>query len=119
MYMKVHINTHKSSIYPHLCTNTYVYISLYPADGEEDGSADQWVVENYDEINADIKQKDLEFSKAGYKTLGVSMKLNDGPFQFIGIVTMRYVFNYLFICACYMWMYIYVYAYLYSMYTYK
>jgi H+-transporting ATPase len=58
------------------------------ADGEEDDSADQWVVENYDVINADIKQKDLDFSKAGYKTLGVSIKMNDGPFQFVGILPM-------------------------------
>ena len=31
---------------------------------------------------------DRDFSKAGYKTLGVSVKINDGPFKFVGILPM-------------------------------
>lgn len=31
---------------------------------------------------------DLKFSKAGYKTLGISVKIKDGPFRFVGILPM-------------------------------
>ena len=35
-----------------------------------------------------MSKADKDFSKAGYKTLGVSVKFGDGPWQFIGILPM-------------------------------
>ncbi|RYY89515.1 hypothetical protein EON63_00610 [archaeon] len=34
------------------------------------------------------RKVDYDFSKAGYKTLGVVVKINDGPFVFCGILPM-------------------------------
>ena len=58
------------------------------ADGGEDDAADQWKVENYKSLIEKVVGVDLKFSKAGYKTLGVSVKINDGPFRFVGIMPM-------------------------------
>lgn len=35
-----------------------------------------------------VKKVDYDFSKAGYKTLGVAVKINDDPFVFCGILPM-------------------------------
>jgi len=35
-----------------------------------------------------VKKVDYDFSKAGYKTLGVAVKVNDEPFVFCGILPM-------------------------------
>eukprot|EP01038_Epipyxis_sp_PR26KG_P008642 gene8642-11682_t len=58
------------------------------ADGGEDGAEDQWKVENCKDIKPHAAKVDKDFSKAGYKTLGVAVKINDGPFRFVGILPM-------------------------------
>eukprot|EP01034_Spumella_vulgaris_P021274 gene21274-27297_t len=58
------------------------------ADGGEDDAADQWQVENCKTLMKEVVGVDLTFSKAGYKTLGISVKINDGPFKFVGILPM-------------------------------
>ena len=58
------------------------------ADGGEDDAADQWKVENFKSLIPTVVKVDRDFSKAGYKTLGVSVKINDGPFRFVGILPM-------------------------------
>ena len=57
-------------------------------DGGKDDAADQWKVEGCKELIPVITKVDKDLSKAGYKTLGVSVKINDGPFQFVGILPM-------------------------------
>jgi H+-transporting ATPase len=61
---------------------------LNTADGGEDDALDQWKVENFAMLQPRVSEIDMNFSKAGYKTLGVAIKLNDGPFQFVGILPM-------------------------------
>lgn len=58
------------------------------SDGGVDDAADQWKCDNYEELKPLVKKIDYNFSKAGYKTLGVAVKINDGPFQFVGILPM-------------------------------
>jgi H+-transporting ATPase len=58
------------------------------ADGGEDDAADQWKVEGVKELYPEVSEVDMKFSKAGYKTLGVAVKFNDGPFKFVGILPM-------------------------------
>lgn len=58
------------------------------ANGGVDDAADQWKVKDYDIIFPEVSKVDHELSKVGYKTLGVSIKINDGPFQFVGILPM-------------------------------
>jgi H+-transporting ATPase len=61
---------------------------LDTADGGEDDAADQWKVHDADKLKADVKKVDYDFSKAGYKTLGVVVKINDGPWIYCGILPM-------------------------------
>lgn len=61
---------------------------LNTADGGEDDAADQWKVEDYDKLYPEVSEIDMNFSKAGYKTLGIAVKINDGPFKFVGILPM-------------------------------
>lgn len=61
---------------------------LDTADGGVDDAADQWVVQDADKLRAIVKKTDLDFSKAGYKTLGIVVKINDGPFVYCGILPM-------------------------------
>ena len=61
---------------------------LDTADGGVDEAADQWKVENLETIRDNVKKIDYNFAKDGYKTLGVALKLNDGPFKFVGILPM-------------------------------
>lgn len=58
------------------------------AEGNKDDAEDQWKVENYDELIQTIKTTDLAFSKAGYKTLGVVVKIGNGPYKYVGILPM-------------------------------
>ena len=58
------------------------------AEGFKDDAEDQWKVENYDKLIQQIKKTDLAFSKAGYKTLGVVVKIGDGPYKYVGILPM-------------------------------
>lgn len=58
------------------------------AEGNKDDAEDQWKVENYDKLIQEIKTKDLAFSKAGYKTLGVVVKIGNGPYKYVGILPM-------------------------------
>jgi H+-transporting ATPase len=57
-------------------------------DGGEDDAADQWKVENFNEMDPEVSRADDDFSKAGYKTLGIAVKFNEGPFMFAGILPM-------------------------------
>jgi H+-transporting ATPase len=61
---------------------------LDTADGGEDDAADQWKVQDAEKLKAEVKKVDYDFSKAGYKTLGVVIKINDGPFTYCGILPM-------------------------------
>jgi H+-transporting ATPase len=58
------------------------------ADGGVDDAADQWKVKDADKLRDVVKKVDFNFSKAGYKTLGIAVKINDGPFVYCGILPM-------------------------------
>lgn len=55
-------------------------------DGGEDDHEDQWVVDKIDALLPEVKKVDYDLSKAGYKTLGVSMKVGNKPWVFVGIL---------------------------------
>jgi len=59
---------------------------LNTEDGGADDHEDQWVVENYESLKATVNAKDSALAKAGYKTLGVAMKVGDKPWVFVGIL---------------------------------
>jgi H+-transporting ATPase len=61
---------------------------LDTADGTPDDALDQWKCVGADELKPIIKQVDFDFSKAGYKTLGIAVKIKDGPFKYVGILPM-------------------------------
>lgn len=61
---------------------------LNTADGGEDDADDQWKVENLSELYPVVSETDHDFSRKGYKTLGVAVKFNDKPWQFAGILPM-------------------------------
>jgi H+-transporting ATPase len=61
---------------------------LDTADGGVDDAADQWKVQDCDKLKGDVTKIDYDFSKAGYKTLGIVVKINDGPFVYCGILPM-------------------------------
>ena len=61
---------------------------LNTEDGGKDDADDQWVVENYENLYSVVSKKDEDFARMGYKTLGVSVKINDGPWKFVGILPM-------------------------------
>lgn len=61
---------------------------LDTADGGVDDAADQWKVKDADKLRNTVKKVDYDFSKAGYKTLGIVVKINDGPFIYCGILPM-------------------------------
>lgn len=61
---------------------------LDTADGGKDDAADQWVVEDAEKLRETVKKVDYDFSKAGYKTLGVVVKIGDGPWVYCGILPM-------------------------------
>eukprot|EP00605_Chrysophyceae_sp_TOSAG23-4_P002711 GSChrysophyteH1.ASY1.ANO1.2990.1 assembled CDS len=55
-------------------------------DGGEDDADDQWKVEGYDELYKKVHDIDYNLSLNGYKTLGVSLKVADKPWVFVGIL---------------------------------
>lgn len=61
---------------------------LDTADGGVDDAADQWKVQDAEKLKETVKKVDFDFSKAGYKTLGIVVKINDGPFVYCGILPM-------------------------------
>ena len=61
---------------------------LDTADHGVDDAADQWKCEDYLTLMPTVAKVDVDFSKAGYKTLGVAVKIRDGPFRFVGIMPM-------------------------------
>jgi H+-transporting ATPase len=61
---------------------------LDTADGGEDEAEDQWTCDRFAELKPIIKKVDFDFSKAGYKTLGVAVKIGDGPWKYVGILPM-------------------------------
>merc|ERR1719410_3005484 len=46
----------------------------------------QWVVEDYDSISQSVHQADSTMGLSGFKTLGVAVRVNDGPTKFAGIL---------------------------------
>ena len=58
------------------------------ADGGKDDAEDQWCVQNLDSLKPEVKKVDFDFSKRGYKTLGVALKINNDPWVFCGILPM-------------------------------
>lgn len=61
---------------------------LDTSDGGVDDAADQWKVQDCEKLRDEVTKTDYNFSKAGYKTLGVVVKINDGPFVYCGILPM-------------------------------
>jgi H+-transporting ATPase len=61
---------------------------LNTEDGGVDDAADQWKCEGWQELSERIKKVDYDFSKAGYKTLGVAIRVRDGPFKYVGVLPM-------------------------------
>lgn len=61
---------------------------LDTADGTVDDAADQWKCKDVEKLRPIVKKTDYDFSKAGYKTLGIAVKIGDGPFIFCGILPM-------------------------------
>jgi len=58
------------------------------AHGAPDDAEDQWKVENVESVLKEVNDIDTDLSKRGYKTLGVSVKIGDGPWKFVGILPM-------------------------------
>lgn len=56
--------------------------------GSPDDAEDQWKVENWEKLSKVAGDVDFNYSKTGYKTLGVSVKIGKGNFQFVGILPM-------------------------------
>jgi len=46
----------------------------------------QWVVEDYDSISQSVHQADSTMGLSGFKTLGVAIRVNNGPTKFAGIL---------------------------------
>ena len=61
---------------------------LDTSDGGLDDAADQWKVDDLGLLSRTVHDTDKHFSKAGYKTLGIAVKINDGPYKFVGILPM-------------------------------
>lgn len=61
---------------------------LDTADGGVDDADDQWKCEGHEKLKEVVKKIDYDFSKAGYKTLGVVVKINDNPWVYCGILPM-------------------------------
>lgn len=57
-------------------------------NGGVDDASDQWKVDGVERVYPEVSKIDYDLSKSGYKTLGVSIKINDGPFRFVGILPM-------------------------------
>lgn len=57
-------------------------------DGGKDDAEDQWKVENADELLNQVAEVSEQLSSHGYKTLGVAVKVKDGPFRFVGVIPM-------------------------------
>ena len=53
-----------------------------------DDAMDQWKCEDYQTLMPRVAKVDFELSKAGYKPLGVAVKICDGPFRFAGVLPM-------------------------------
>lgn len=58
------------------------------ANGGSDDAADQWKVDDFKHLWPIVQEIDEKFSHAGYKTLGVAVKINDDNFRFVGILPM-------------------------------
>jgi len=51
-----------------------------------DEGVHQWEVEDYPNMSQEVHQADATLGISGFKTLGVCVRINDGPFQFAGIL---------------------------------
>ena len=64
-------------------------------DGGEDDADDQWQCEGYETgLKKTIQKIDYNFSKSGYKTLGVAVKKNNGPWQYVGMPNICFTYMY-------------------------
>lgn len=52
----------------------------------KDEGIHQWEVENYASLGQEVHQADATLGCSGFKTLGVMVRVDDGPFKFIGIL---------------------------------
>ena len=59
---------------------------LNTEDGGRDDAEDQWKVENCESISPKILEMDRDLSVAGYKTLGVAVKIGSANWKFVGIL---------------------------------
>jgi H+-transporting ATPase len=57
-------------------------------DGSVDDADEQWKVDDYKNVMEQVKTTDKGLAQAGYKTLGVAIKINDNPWVFCGILPM-------------------------------
>jgi H+-transporting ATPase len=56
--------------------------------GTPDDAEEQWTCADIDRLRPIVAAKDKELSTAGYKTLGVAVKINESPWVFVGILPM-------------------------------
>lgn len=59
---------------------------LDTACGGEDDADDQWKVQRCEQLTPEVDKIDYDLSMAGYKTLGVSLKVGDKPWVFVGVL---------------------------------
>ena len=59
---------------------------LDTSDGGEDDANDQWKCQDYLQLRNELRKVDYDLSKARFKTIGVAVKINNGPFLFCGIL---------------------------------
>lgn len=57
-------------------------------DGGKDDAEEQWKVDNLAQVKKEVRDEDKRLSSAGYKTLGVAVKINEAPWVFCGILPM-------------------------------
>ncbi len=58
------------------------------ANGGVDDADEQWKVQDHEKVMAAVKVTDKRLADAGYKTVGVAIKINDKPWMFVGILPM-------------------------------
>jgi len=53
---------------------------------KEDEGLHQWEVENFKSLGQEVTGADAQMGTSGFKTLGVCVKVDNGPYQFAGIL---------------------------------
>jgi len=68
----------------YFCAKGMVDVIL-KTDPKDEGKH-QWEVEHYATMSQDVHQADFTLGVSGFKTLGVCVRVDDGPFKFAGIL---------------------------------